>query len=111
MMGEVEGGGSSNGAPPLSAAAAATASDPTAAAGAARQRLKLPQHLQHLHHPAEADDDPDVSPREREHIGEIGRHYKPFSKRHGVCLALFALALACCDNGRVGYVHVHTSWV
>ncbi len=47
-------------------------------------------------------DDPDVSPRARASIGRLGRHYKPFSKRHGTCIALFALALVLFENDGVG---------
>lgn len=55
--------------------------------------------------PANTTSDPGVTPREREAIGRLGRHYKAFSKRHGVCITLFTAALLLLENDTLGYVN------
>lgn len=44
------------------------------------------------------DEEDDVPEDVREHLGEIGRHYKAFSKRHIFCLTMLGLALVMLEN-------------
>lgn len=52
-------------------------------------------------HTVEDKEEEDVPVEVREHVGELGRHYRALSKRHVLCLSLLAAALIFLENDDV----------
>jgi len=77
---------------PVSVAAGA---EGAAAAAAAAAAVKHEEE-------EEEEEEEDVPLEVREHVGEIGRHYKAVSKRHIFCLMLLAAASIWLENDEWG---------
>jgi hypothetical protein len=66
---------------------------PVSAAAANAEAVK-----EEVEEEVEEEEEEDVPLEVREHVGEIGRHYKAVSKRHIFCLMLLAAASIWLEN-------------